>query len=426
MVSLSAMLGLNPHLRVFVFASPNTGNEIIDALHKISPEIEALTPREELNELSTLTRLGCVTTIIIADYPNPAQTDGNVLEGLTYAFHIIVIKEYEATGLANVVVHSFPQERIWRNIPFDRLSIVKLSELEDHMKTLLMDYSQFRILKSPFNWRQDYNAYIFVIKLIAILSLILLLLQTVLASLFALTREKLIDLFEVILISVATFLFSQTIYMVCSVAVGMPLGLHATAYGVTALSQLGHFSELYSRTFFCLLGFILGSMTFLRKKLFRPSRLVTIGVTISVALVSIFLVSQYFAQLRLLLAQMAGLAFSSLEKTTASYFYPVTSLITSLSAFTMTSFSASRGVAAYFSGVIASFLLRKTQKITRLILLLLCLILIGYGGAHVGNMLPYQTYASIVPGILLGLLLVALFIAFDRLEKAVRTSAHKH
>mgnify|MGYP007084773463 CR=1 FL=1 len=130
MVSLSVMVGINPHLRVFIFASPDTCNNIINTLHKASPEIETLTPEEELNELSTLTRLGCITTIIVADYPSPAQTDGSVLEGLTNAIHIIVIEEYETTGLASVVFHSFIQERTWRNIPFDRLSIIRIDKYE--------------------------------------------------------------------------------------------------------------------------------------------------------------------------------------------------------------------------------------------------------------------------------------------------------
>lgn len=435
MVSISAMLGLNPHLRVFVFASPNTCNEIVDTLHRISPEIEVLTPREELNELSTLTRLGCITTIIVADYPSPAQTDGYVLEGLTYAMHIIVIKEHEATGLANIVVHSFPKERTWITIPFDRLSIVKVSELEGHMKMLLTDYSQFRILKGLFNWAPDYSVYIFGIKLIAILSLILLLLQTMLASLFALTRDRLIDLFEVILISVATFLSSQAIYLACSVAVGMPLGLHATAHGVTALSQLGYFSESYMRSFFCASGFVLATVAVFREKIAKSSKLFMTVVTViggfTIMIVSLFYLN---LQTRQIITQAARWLFNTSEKISAIYFFPIINAITSPSIFGITSFLPSRTITAYIAGAMATILLRKLQKISRLILFSICVVFIGFGGQRVGNMLPYQAYASILPGIISGLGLVALFLAIDLLERSfkvkkprkLRTLAHGH
>ena len=394
MVSISLVVGLNPHMRVYVLASPEATGKISEIAHGASPDIEILTPEQEFNEVATLVRLDSVYAIIIGDAPGSVNFPDLdfIREALPYSPYIVVLKDYVDYGLAREVKLSFQ----------DRAILVETAKFGEQLCTLFQDYQGYRLSKSLFKWLPDYGTYVLAVRTVVASSLLLVFLQIGLISYIAVRARDINQLPKVILIAVATFLYAQITFTTCSTIIGMPLGLHASAPGVAAPSLLGPFREGASlRAVFSSAGFALGIGSALKHVGLKINkRDVVIGI-IGAPIVAILglLVLRYWAYVWFSIVYL----FCSIP----------------FGRSVMAAFMVSRGILNYFTGVLPLIILTKAEKVTRTLVFLTSALLIFTGSMRIGDLLPYQTYASVIPGILLGLGLTGLFMAMSYVEGVV-------
>lgn len=394
MVSMGLAAGLNPNFRVYVFASPKTCDEIKTMIQESSLNVEVVTAQEEFNELPTLARIRCINTVIVGDDAQvslpPIPT---LFEALWHVPNIGILKEFEGEGVAQNVKNTFSE----------RVEIISMENLPDYLQAKLLWYKSLVLRQSLLPWALPYSTYSLIVKGVAALSLLLILLQASLCSHLAAISTKVEDLYNIILISVAAFIFSQIIYMTCSSIIGLPLGLHTTGAGVAAISLIGPFGGgTYPRVAFGVLGVIIGvgSAAAVAKMKFSKWDFIAIlpvGVIISIMFF-------YFGRSLLIMPRILGLHFHS----------------EFLGIGTITAFYVSRSIITFFGGIIAMYGILQMQRYLRAFSFLLCVVLVGYGGSAVGDMLPYHTYISTVPGILLGLGLIALFAVLNIVERYVK------
>lgn len=173
--------------------------------------------------------------------------------------------------------------------------------------------------------------------------------------------------------------------------------------GVAAPSLLGPFREGASlRAVFSSAGFVLGVGSALKRVGLKISKRDIVICIIAVPIVAILgLLALYYK---------------------AYLWFEITYIFCSVSRglSLMIVFLVSRGILNYFTGVLPLLVLSRVERVTRVLVFLTSGLLVFIGSMRIGDMLPYQTYASIIPAVLWGLGLTAVFMSLSLIERAAK------
>jgi len=407
MISLSLAAGPDPRLKVYVLAStPRTATIISDSVERI--DAVAITIYDEMNEFKTLVDLGVFSAIIVGDFYPPIEwmLKGYIYPGLDLAPRIIIVEDYAFSAFSSEIYRRYA----------DKTTTVKdLNALNSALYSIPRRVNTLGLEASP-------TAYIFISAIVGFLSFVIVFLGS------AFLASKLIEVGkkpgvggipEAIAYSIFVFIFNQMIYIVCSVMLAMPLGLHATASKVTAIGFLGFGGGTKLRMFAGLLGFLFGSFTSLRGVL----RIDKVGFA-SFLIVSFFILIDPLTNgvifYEFVLLYTVG---PTMEHALASWSYVrsfLYSIATVFGAWISPTYAISTGTMLYFVGAIPFFLFAKLKRSTATILLFFCAFCCAQGGIRIADMNPWKIVASAFPGVIAGAFFVIVFCLLNLVEKVVR------
>ncbi len=401
MVSLSLSLGPDPRPKVYILAQPLTAEQLSTYLPTGSL---ALTTSDEMNEFQTLVTLGTVLDVVVADYvpPTPNVAETYIFPGLASVQRIVVLKTY-AGSFANEVSARYPEKT-----------------------TILDSPAGLGLLRSPrtgfFGISIPYSEWALGASLIGLCSLVIVLLG--MASL----SYKLVEtgrgvgyagLPEAVGYAVFLFVFTQIVYVVTSVLLAMPVGLHTSTSKVTVVGLMGLGGGSRPRMLAGILGFLFGSLTSLKGglRLDKVGFLVALG-TVFLVIIDPITGGKIFHEFVLLFS-----VGPSLEQAAATWGYVrgYLGLVTSsLGAWISLTYGVSLGITLYYAGSLPLHFLSRLGKSSGTMMVLLCAFPAGLGAVRVADMSPWKTMSSVIPGIMVGLILGTGFVALSFAEGKLR------
>ncbi len=401
MVSLSFSLGPDPRLKVYILATPETTPQIAAALPQGA---FALTVRDEMNELGTLTTLGTIPTVIVGDFVPPGADVAELLifPALSSVQQIVVLQPY-AGQFGRDVAQRYPTKTI--------------------VLSSLGGLGSLRLLRSGFfNLGLPFSAWSLGAAFVGVCSFALVFVGLVFLS-FKLVetgrRPSWAGLSEAVIYVTFYFVFTQMVYIVSSVLLAMPVGLHTSTSKVTVVGLMGLGGGSRPRMLAGILGSLFGSLAAMRGGL----KIDKIGLLIATGAV-------YFV----LLDPLTGgrifyefvLMFSVgpfLEQSTATWgavrgFLGI--IAQSLGGYISPVFISSLGIVLYYLGSIPLHFLSRLQRTAATVMAALCAFPVGLGAVRVADMAPWKIMASSIPGIMVGLLLAGGFVGLSLSEGLIR------
>lgn len=413
MISTSFVAGPDPRLKVYVFASNReTADSISDFVH--SQGGVTVTTLDELGDLRTLANVGVFSAAIIGNFLPPSESQAN-------------LKIYPALdNIPNIIISNVTG---WR--AYEEFS----SEIEKRYAdktTVVNDLTSFGAALRHVEKRENAlgldvspNIYIGVSAFVGLCSFILVFLG------LAFVASKLIEIGkkpgirgfpEAIAYTVLYFVFTQIIYIACSVLLAMPLGLHTSRLEakVTAVGLLGFGGGGRPRMFAGLAGFLFGAFISLKG-----------GLKLDKAGLISLLVAGFFIIVDPL---TSGIIFHEfillytvgpyLETAVATQSYVKTFLGeigVALGGWASPTYGLSTGTILYCAGIIPFYLFAKLERSTSTVLLFSCAFFAASGGVRIADMNPWSAVASLIPGIVAGFIFAALFSLISLAEKVIRT-----
>lgn len=417
MISTSFVAGPDPRLKVYVFASSQgTADSISNFVHAQGGV--TVTTFDELGDLRTMANVGVFSAAIIGDFLPPSESQAN-------------LKIYPALdNIPNIIILNVTG---WR--AYEEFS----SEIEKRYAdktTVVNDLTSFGAALRRVERRENAlgldvspNIYLGVSAFVGLCSFILVFLG------LAFVASKLIEIGkkpgvrgfpEAVAYTVLYFAFTQLTYIVCSVLLAMPLGLHTSRLGtkVTAVGLLGFGGGSRPRMFAGLAGFLFGAVISLKQGL----KLDKAGF-ISLLMVGFFVIVDPLTSGVLfhefILLYTVGPYFETAMATQSYVKTFLAEIGAALGGWVSPTYGLSTGTILYCAGIIPFYLSAKLEKSTATVLLFSCAFFAASGGVRVADMNPWSAVASLIPGIVAGFIFAALFALISLAEKAIRTKIGK-
>jgi len=413
MISSSFVAGPDPRLKVYVFASSEeTADAISDFVYAQGGV--TVTTLDELGDLTTLANLGVFSVAVIGDFiPLPVhQANLKIYPALDNIRNILILN---VTGWrAN---EEFSSE-IERRYAYKTTVVNDLNAFRDALHDVAGRKNALGLDVSP-------NTYIAVSAFVGLCSFILVFLG------LAFVASKLIEIGkksgsrgfpEAIAYIVLYFVFTQITYIVCSVLLAMPLGLHTSRLEakVTAVGLLGFGGGGRPRMFAGLAGFLFGGLVSLKEGL----KLDKAGL-ISLLVVGFFVIVDPLTSgiifHEFILLYTVGPYFET-AVTTMSYaknFFAEVGV--ALGGWASPTYGLSTGTILYYAGAIPFCLFPRLKRSTATILFFFCAFCAGSGGVRIADMNPWIAIGSLIPGVMVGFIFVALFCLISLAETVIRT-----
>jgi hypothetical protein len=427
MVSLSLAAGPEPRLKLYVFS------HIEEEAEGITRQIEglggvAITSLDEISDLETLTNLGVFSGIIIgARGANVffVSTDPNLVEYLTdYVYPaldqipniLIIAQSIDETGPPEVVDPA-AVANLQRRYPGLKTKIITISELGQETNRL-------ERTKRPnaFGINLAVDQFNFIAGLVGLLSFILIFLGLASFSSKVVEAGKtpgLQGFSTVLFYSVSIFIFTQTIFSLCSLLLAYPLGLHATIPKVTAIGLLGFGGGNRPRLLAGIGGMLFGTIITAK----QGSRISLNGI-IAIFTILLFLVIDpltngiFFYELAMVLL-VAPIPLPAIE-TWSMVRYFLGTITRLFGAWVSPVYGISLGITLYYTGAISFYAFSKVTKSSATLLLLFSAFATARGYIRIADMAPWKAIASLIPGLFAGLLFFGIFLFIDRLEISIR------
>ncbi|MEM0117540.1 MAG: hypothetical protein QXV32_03760 [Conexivisphaerales archaeon] len=403
MIGFAFLFGPSPTPRAYLASTPGT-------TPAIAPYIQAanwtyLTPLQVTgtDKFDTMSTLGAFDAIILADYPPPLDT-----EGLTSAYHIIVLTQYVNKNDSTVLQQLYPS-----------YTLIFLNNVSQLTKTL----STIHPRTNPLGMVTPESIYVPVVLFEAVMSFVIVFfaLGFLSSAIIEGSKKGLGGIAEAVAFSVLTFLFAQMVYIVTTVFLGIPVGLHAsTSHDTTAVGMLGFGGGTRPRMLSGSLGFLLGILTTkeARSKLDFIGFFAFVGAGLFI-LVDPGNLGNLFSQL--VLATLSGVPTLGAGGQTYEGIRHIIGTFMQLFGDNATvNYYSQHGAAAFYAGVIPFALFSRLGKSSATFLALFSAYVAGTGFVRISDMIPLKAMASVIPGVALGAVILIIFVGLGLLEWFIR------
>lgn len=415
MVSLSLVAGPDPRFKVYAIAPPYSASALENTLAGIVGPTLVISPRDTVSEFETVVNLGVVKAVFISYYPKLAldRVVKYTLEAMGQV-ELIVIDEYMADlELANNLKLRYGEKVVFIQ-GFNQESLAQISRTLRGLRA-----------KNPLGLELETGLFKALAAIVAALSFL-----TVFFGL-AFLSSRLIDvgrskgvgaLPEAIMLPAFVFYFTQAVYMASSVLLAMPVGLHAVTSGsreITVVGLLGFSGGSSPRAVSGVLGLILGALIAIkgRSELDRWGLVVFI-VSGALLIIDPFTGGELFYDA--LLFFLSG-PRSEIMRTSIVYTKDVLSSMGRIFGGWVTGiYGLSTGEILFYAAALPIFLFPILKRSTATFLILICSLAAGNGFIRTAEMTPYKTVASLIPGIVIGLAVSAVFITMSLVETHIR------
>ncbi len=403
MIGFAFVFGPSPVPRAYLASTPGT-------TPLISPYITAanwtyLTPLQVTgtDKFDTMSTLGAFDAVILADYPPTLDT-----EGLTSSYHIIVLTQYMNSNDTLVLQHLYPSYQL-----------IFLKNVSQLTKALLSIHHR----ANPLGIVTPESIYIPVVLFEGVMSFVIVFfaLGFLSSAIIEGSKKGFGGIAEAIAFSVLTFLFAQTVYIVTTVFLGIPVGLHAsTSHDTTAVGMLGFGGGTRPRMLSGALGFLLGVLFTkeARSKLDFLGFFAFVGAGLFI-LIDPGNLGNLFSQLALV--NLSGVPPLGAGAQTYEGIRHIIGTFMQLFGDNATiNYYSQHGAAAFYAGAIPFALFSRLGKSTATFLALFSAYVAGTGFVRISDMIPLKAMASVIPGVALGAVILLIFIAVGMLELLIR------
>jgi hypothetical protein len=420
MVALGALGGPDPRLKAYVVAdgSSATTNQIKGQLAQIDPNLLVLTPSQDYTDFNVMSSVGQFNVVVFSDYSTAQmQEEGPFILGNLGNVPVIVMDSRSNATINASIETLYPDQVLHvQNAsalsPSEQIQLTLLLSLNQRTNILGLNISngEFKIL----------------LEVEAVLSMLLVFVGW--AYLGSMTSESraMTDLSHLVLLvgaGVFVFFFSETIYVVTSSILAVPISLHAVnsdAHDVTAIGLLGFGGGSTPRLAAGFIGVLLGAVGAEGGLRFRKSDFALIAGVMLILLANPLYIGQYVYQGILLLFPIGNYAFGAAFSSSLSLKGFIYGFGSALGGDVSQVYILSAGKILFFAGLIPLAYMKKMGRTTTVVALLLVALMIGDGGVRVGEMTPDKTVIAVVPGLVAGFAFAAVILALAAVEKYVR------
>jgi hypothetical protein len=401
MVSLSFIAGPDPRLKVYVMASTQENAGYLSGYIEEGGDAVAITSYDERTEFELMTDLGIFSAVIVGDFvpPNEGMVKRWIYPALDTVRQIIVVESYSYDVIQSEIERRYADKTI------------KVEDVDD----LQSELDRIPRRQNALGLDVGLVLFITVSQIVGASSLILVFfgLAFLASRLIEVgTKPGTAGFAEAIMYSVLYFVFTEIVYTVCTVLLGIPLGLHTSSPKVTAIGFMGFGGGSRPRMLIGVLGFVFGSLVSMKKGL----RLI-LGFFV---LLDPLTGGKMFYEVVLLFAAPYGPLF---EVSTAAWSYVrafLTVIGTAFGGWVSPSYGISTGKMLYVVGSLPMILFSKLEKSTATAMIFVCAFCAAQGGIRVAEMTPLKTFASLVPGLVSGLIFATGLFMASFAEKALR------
>jgi hypothetical protein len=405
MVSVAFIFGPAPTPRAYLAADPGTAAGI--GPYIVAANFSYLTPVQVTgtDKFDTMSTLGSFDVVILADYSVPANT-----EGLVSSKNIIVITDQVQNSQLAIL------EGLYSSPPYHLVLINDASQLTQALAKIPL-----RANYLGFHWSE--GTYVDAELFEAVMSFVLVFfaLGFFSSAVIEVGKKGLSGISEAVAYSFLIFMFSQMIYIVTTVFLGIPVGLHAsTSHDTTAVGLLGFGGGSRPRMVVGGLGFLAGVMSSKEAR----ARLDYLGFFIFSSLVVFILIDPLnignlfgqFVLVNLTSAPTVGAGGATYEGVRGL----IGQFMSTFGDLASLGYYSQHGAAFYYVGAIPFALYSRLSKTTSTFLVLLCAYICAAGFVRIADMIPLKAIASVIPGIALGGVVALGFLGIGLVEYALR------
>ncbi len=394
--NLCLVAGKDPRLKVFVIAEDQkTFFHMKEEIEQISPNIVVYGLEDEKNELPLLAKLNCIGVLVLVYENNPQffLKEEIVHTMVCVDRCIILLKNYSLSEKEKIV--STLRSRLPPN--------TGIIDNEQQLLGYIKEYSSRRHSINLLGVEWNLQQYIFFVRVISIVSLIVLFIgQFLITSMCIVMNNKSYEFpiesfLSALLISGAIFLIMQLSYRSCSALLEIPLSLHCTKAfenpfrALTAINFLGPFG---GGTIPRLLASLLGSFTAVCFFGWTRSKRELIP--------KIFLIGLFFST-ALLMFTFATVSYGS-DLVVIKYFFDRSADFVQYYQYWFVGLSViSRGIMLLFIGVAMICAFRNASDKIYSFFAPFSVVLLAWGGMRIGNMNFEQTLNSFIAGLITSL-----------------------
>ena len=252
MLGLSLAGGPDPRTKIYILATEQTAESLSTIVKaRVPGELVFYTPEDEFNDLDVLVQTGTIRTILVADFPYSFQWEGQFQEFLETTIipvdRVIVVESFKNHRFASELIIRLPK----------KTRIMSEVQICNEIRGLMRDTGR------------SYSLYNFIVKVVAISSLVLIGVGAAFCVSRILevgSRSPLRGIIEGVFIGGSMFLVIQGIYTISSMVLETPISLHTTTAQIPAISFLGPFGGgTVPRILSAALGMFLGVLSVSRK-----------------------------------------------------------------------------------------------------------------------------------------------------------------
>jgi hypothetical protein len=419
MVALGAVGGPDPRLKAYVLAGGSSSTQAIQGqLANVEDNVLVLTPTQDFTDFNVMSSVGQFNIVVFSNYsPAEIQQAGSFVLGSLGNVPIIMVDGTGNETITKSIETLYP----------DQVLVVgnasSLTSTEQSQLRLLLSLSQ---RTNILGLNISNGGFKILLEVEAVLSMVLVLLGW--AYLGSLTSESrtMSDLSHLVLLigaGVFIFFFSETIYVVTSSTLAVPLSLHAVnsdAHDVTAIGLLGFGGGSTPRLAAGFVGILLGAVGAEGGLRFRKADFALIAGVLLVLLANPLFIGQYVYQGILLFFPIGNYAFGTAFTNSLSFKGFIYGFGSALGGDVSQAYVLSAGKILFFAGLVPLAFMKKMGRTTTVIALLIVALMIGDGGVRVGEMTPDKTVIAVVPGLIAGFAFAAMILGLAAVEKYVR------
>jgi hypothetical protein len=422
MVALGAVGGPDPRVKAYVIAGDSTQtNAIQSELQALVPggNVQVLTPTQDYTDFDVMSSVGQFNIIVFSNY-TPAeisQVSGFILPSLGNV-PIIMVDNTAVDNSTNKVIATLYPDQV---LPVGNAAA--LTGQEQNALRLQLSLTQRTNILGVSLSNGEFKV---LLAAEAVLSMVLVLLGW--AYLGSLTSESrtTTDLSHLVMLIGAglfVFFFSETIYVVTSSILAVPLSLHAVnsdAHDVTAIGLLGFGGGSTPRLAAGFLGVLIGAVGAEGGLRVKKADFALIAGVALILLANPLYIGQYLYQGILLLFPLGNYAFGTAFSNSLSLKGFIYGFGAALGGDASPVYLLSAGKILFFAGLIPLAYLKRMGRTTTVLALLLVALMIGDGGVRVGEMTPDKTVIAVLPGLVAGFAFAAVILGLAAVEKYVR------
>jgi len=401
MLGIALIFGPSPVPRVYLAATPAT-------THVLGPTIsnagfQYLDPANAGDQFDTMSILGNYNLVVLADYPPKLDSSG-----LAANYHIYAMANYA------------PQQYITALKATYGYSVTVLNNTEDLSSVLNSErfYAPTSNLGLPIASAQYKVAVI--AEAILTFSLVFVAMAYLARVLVERGERGISGIAEGAVYSVAVFMITTVVFIQTSVLLGLPVALHAGISTVeSAVGALGFGGGSRPRQLLGTLGFMFGAVaaTGGKMKIDRVGILAFIGVIAFIAIDPLSLGQVFYQLVATFTTNITSPTGHLADESTRGILGIVMNVFGhSISAY----YYSSHGSVLFFLTAFPFAVFSKVRRSTATLLLLFTAFVSPIGFLRVADLNPTESMASAVPGLVLGLGVIAIFLLASFLETRIR------